>query len=84
MKRVNASLPQSLSDRTIIVLFLKKYINQKIVHIIQLLHYKARKYFIDILWWTSVTLFRKILNSTPVDLFIEISRLQLRKGSHFY
>ena len=33
---------QSQYDRTIIMLF--KYINPKILHMIRLLHYKARKY----------------------------------------
>ena len=36
----------------------------KILHIIQLLHYKAGKYFINISWWTAATLFQKIFNST--------------------
>ena len=70
MELVNASLPhpfyilQSLSDWAIIMLF---KINPKIVHI-QLLHYKARKYFFNISWWTAATLFKKIFNSNTCFL----------------
>ena len=41
-----------------------------------------KHFFIDILWSALATRFKKIFNSTQVDLFLEIlSRLQLRKGT---
>ena len=56
-------------------------INPKILHIIQLLHYKARKYFIYIscAWWTAATIFQKNLQFDY--LFLEIFRLQLSEGT---